>query len=172
MSRELLLLRHGEAEHTAPGGRDFERALAEPGRRDVQRMGAWLQSQGLVPDHLLSSPALRARQSATFAAGALGLRGHELHWDERIYGAELASLLAVLADCPREARRVLLVGHNPGLEELLLYLGGSAVRAGEDGRLLTTAACARIELPVLWRALQAGAGRVLFVMRPARLPAP
>ncbi len=168
MRRELLILRHGKAED---GGRDFDRALSARGRADVQRMARWLHTQGLEPDHLLSSPALRARQTATLAAGALGLRGHEVHWDERIYAAELNTLLSVLADCPVSARRVLLVGHNPGLEELLVYLGGAEARPGEDGALLNTATCARLELPARWMTLGAGAGRVLFVMRPARLPA-
>ena len=89
--------------------------------------------------------------------------------DERIYAADFDALLTVLADCPPDAVRVMLVGHNPGLEELLAWLASEVVPTPEDGKLLPTATLARLEMPADWRTLVAGCARLVSITRPATL---
>lgn len=166
--RELFLMRHGKSSWSSDAGRDFDRPLAPRGKRDAPRMGAWLKGLGVVFSQVVSSPAKRARGTATKVAEAAGLDPEAIRWEPRIYGGEVADLLEVLADCPGP-RAVLLVGHNPGLDDLLAYLCGVGSGLREDGKVMTTAAVARLRLPENWRHLAAGCGVLVAITRPADL---
>lgn len=124
---ELLLLRHAKSARDTDAARDFDRPLAPRGRRDARRMGDWLREQALTPDLVVSSPARRARQTARRALRALSLDPEAIRWDERIYEATPETLLEVLAEAPADCERLLLVGHNPGLEELVEQLCGAPI---------------------------------------------
>lgn len=169
MPRQLLVLRHAKSAWDTGASTDFDRPLAKRGRKDAPRMGEWLRETGLVPDYVVSSPATRARQTTTMACQAFGFANSRVVWDARIYEGNLEALLDVLADCPATAPTTLLVGHNPGLETLLRWLGGSALRTPPDGKLLPTAAVARVEMPESWSALGPDAGKVVSIMRPKQL---
>lgn len=121
--RELILLRHAHAEAAGPGMDDGQRPLSATGLAEARAAGAWLQAQGLLPDRVLCSPALRARQTLA-ALGTLGQA--DVREEASIYGASPGTLIA-LADTHADATRLLLVGHNPGLEQLaaLLHSGQS-----------------------------------------------
>jgi len=164
--RELLLLRHAKSDWDSGAATDFERPLARRGKRDAPRVGEWLYREGLVPARVLSSPAQRARQTALKVCKALDIKKKDICWEPDLYDASLAALLGVLARCPATARTVLLVGHNPGLEELLRHLTGGEHAAPADGKLLTTAALARLEMPDDWSHLEPGCAVLLTIMRP------
>ena len=170
-SRELLILRHAKSAWDTPAATDFDRPLNGRGKRDAPRMGTWLHDQGLAPDHVVASPARRARQTARRVCKAIGFDPDGIDWQPRIYLAGVPTLLDVLADCPEGARRVLLVGHNPGLEELLEYLGGAALEPPPGGNRLPTATVARLKLPDDWGRLGSGSGRLLAWVRPRDLAA-
>ncbi|GAB4350927.1 MAG: histidine phosphatase family protein [Gammaproteobacteria bacterium] len=165
-------MRHGKSSWDAPVKRDFDRPLAKRGRRDAPRVGDWMADNGHVPDEVICSPALRARQTAEAVMERLDLPREKIRFDERIYAATLPALLAVLADCPRQRDAVLLVGHNPGLDELCQFLCGEPLPRTPDGKLMTTAALAVIELPPSWDDLSAGDGRLIVLMRPKSLRPP
>jgi phosphohistidine phosphatase len=99
----------------------------------------------------------------------LGVEGDVIRWDERIYGGSLATLLDVLAGWPTSPRRVMLVGHNPGLESLVRHLGGATVTSPAAGKFFPTAAVAHLRMPHNWRRLGRSAGRVITIMRPRSL---
>ncbi len=126
MPRELLILRHGKSEKTA-GGDDFGRPIKDGGKRSAQRMGIWLWRQDLVPDHVVSSPAVRAKETARKACKAMGLGNDDVVTAPAIYGASRQDLLQVLAARPATASRVMLVGHNPGMTEVYNYLTGESL---------------------------------------------
>jgi phosphohistidine phosphatase len=163
--RELLILRHGKAE-AAVAGDDLGRPLKDRGKRGAQRIGVWLAGQGLVPDHLVASPALRAKETAAKCAKAMEIDARSLRTDERIYQAPLADLIRVLAACPDFAQRVLLVGHNPGLKQLLNYLVDASQRLSS----LPTASLARLRLSDDWSDLSAGQGELVDRVHPSDLP--
>jgi phosphohistidine phosphatase len=169
MARELLVLRHAKSDWTSAAASDFDRPLAKRGKQQAPKVGHWLRAQGLVPDDVLSSPAKRARQTVKRVCEALGFDVARVRWDPRVYEGTLDSLLQALGTTPARARRVLLVGHNPGLETLLGYLWGDASTLPADGKLLPTAALARLELPEEWTALGYGAARLLSLIRPAEM---
>jgi phosphohistidine phosphatase len=150
MIKELLLLRHGKSDWSS-GLDDEYRPLKDRGKRGAQRMGAWLSQENLLPDFVVSSPAVRAIETAEKAVKAMGLDPCMIHTDQRIYLAEVNDLLSVINETPRHAKRILLVGHNPGLESLLFFLADSLPREPENGKWLPTAALARFEMPASWQ---------------------
>lgn len=160
--RDLLLLRHAKASRGAEN--DLERPLTRRGRRDASRIGRWMKSEGLVPDLVIGSPSRRTRETADLVLEELGLPPDDVRWDERVYAADVPALLEVLAGCPADARRVLVVGHNPGFEELVRHLGGATAREPEKGKFLPTGALARLSVDSPWPGLGANSAPVVAIV--------
>jgi phosphohistidine phosphatase len=122
--RELVLLRHAHAEQAAPGQNDLDRPLSAEGLAEAEAAGRWLRDKGLVPDCVLCSPSRRTRETLEAVLAAIGYVDQRL--DESIYEASPGTL-AALADQHRDVERLMLVGHNPGLEQLaaLMHSGQS-----------------------------------------------
>ena len=117
--QELILLRHAEALASAADGDDLARALSVHGQSEAEAAGRWLHEHGARPDRVLCSPAQRARETASMALALLGNFSPE--YDEHVYEATPGDLISLLDD-HADARQVLLVGHNPGLERLVALL--------------------------------------------------
>jgi phosphohistidine phosphatase len=161
MSKELCLLRHGKSDRDLAVD-DFDRPLKKRGKIAVQRMGEWMLQQHLIPDYLVSSPAKRAITTASITHKALAVEGLDIKQDRRMYQEGLESIKSVLADCPISAARVLLVGHNPDLEDLLVYLVGAS-RLPETNKLLPTSSLVRLKMPEDWSILEAGCAQLLSI---------
>jgi len=168
MSRELWLLRHGKSDRNLAMD-DFDRPLKKRGKRAVQRIGEWLNQQRLIADWIVSSPAKRAVTTAKIVQKAIAVEGVRIMQDKRLYQEGFERLKTVLAECPLEARRVLLVGHNPELEDLLINLVGAANLPDAD-KLLPTAALARLIMPDDWTHLDAGCAKLLSITCAKSLP--
>lgn len=162
---ELLILRHAKSAWNTDAATDFDRPLSKRGRRDAPRVGRFLAEQGLVPDYVVSSPAMRARQTVLAVCEQMGLAEADMHWDERIYHASTGSLMDVLAECPESAGRVMIAGHNPGLEMLVQTLCKQRVPMPDDYKLMPTAAVAHLEIPGTWRDLDGGTAKLLSLTR-------
>jgi phosphohistidine phosphatase len=159
--RELLLLRHAKSAWDTEAEEDFARPLAPRGRRTAPRIGRWLAKRGLRPDSILTSPAVRAAQTARLVAAELGVADARILAERGLYEAS-AERIAALAAERGQGRRVLVVGHNPGLEDLVRRWGGEAVvRPG--GKLFPTAAIALVRID------SNGTARVIEVVRPRDL---
>ena len=144
--KTLLVLRHAKSSWSDPALDDHERPLSTRGRRDGPRMGELLRECGLIPDVVISSDAVRARLTAEAVVAAARFAGAIL-LDHRLYMASPADILSLLRTVPEEAETVMIVGHNPGLEELVAQLTG-------ERQDLPTAALAQIVLPIdRWRDL-------------------
>lgn len=144
--KTLLILRHAKSSWSNPGLADHDRPLNKRGKKDAPRMGELLRHEDLVPELIISSSARRARSTAELVAEHSGCEGPL--WLERdLYAAGAEAYLGVLVAIPDEYRRVMVVGHNPDLEELLEALIGEYER-------LPTAALAQVSLPIdSWRDL-------------------
>ena len=169
MERQLLILRHGKSDWTTEAADDFSRPLAKRGRRASRRIGEWMRHNDVLPDHVLSSPALRAQQTTLRVCRELDMEGATVVWDQRIYLADTEDLCEVLSECPDSAERVLLVGHNPGLEDLLRWLTGDEVPPGDTGKLLPTAAVALLRLSVPLSGLRQGSASLIELVCPRPL---
>lgn len=162
--RELLILRHAKSAWDADAPADFDRPLALRGLGASKRMGRYIAETGLLPDAIVCSSATRAVQTIHGVALAARLSLESVRFERAIYEAALSTLLDVLGECDPEAHRTMIVGHNPGLEYLLDHLAGGVPMPG-DGKLLPTAALARVDLPGDWRRLERGQGKLLDLVR-------
>jgi phosphohistidine phosphatase len=116
--KRLILLRHAKSSWSEDGLPDSERPLSGRGERDAPRMGARLHQRGIRPDLVLSSPALRARRTATLVARALDYHDDAIRLDARLYLATPMEILAVVAEQADTLDCLVVVGHNPGFTEL------------------------------------------------------
>jgi phosphohistidine phosphatase len=164
----LILMRHAKSDWPQNLRRDFDRPLAPRGEKDAPRMGKWLQKHGLVPDLVVSSPAQRARATAELLVGKLHIRRKRIVFDDRIYEAGLRQLLDVIASRGADSDTLLLVGHNPGLEELLAHLASEPPPRDGRGKLMTTAAVAVLEFNGAI-GTRPGSGRLQQLVRPREL---
>jgi phosphohistidine phosphatase len=129
----LMLLRHAKTEHDAPSGRDLDRRLDQRGRVDAAEIGGWIGRHPPFPDLVLVSHAVRARQTWEIAWEAMRdlVPQPQVELLPELYGAEPAELLHIIRDVSSaDAKRLLLVGHNPGMHELALALTGNGDAAG------------------------------------------
>jgi phosphohistidine phosphatase len=138
--KTLLLLRHAKSDWGVAGLRDFDRALAKRGLRDAPRMGETLKKQGVLPDMILCSPATRARETMELFKQAAELHV-KVEFEQNIYEASSAQLIKLVRQLSDDYACVLMVGHNPGFENLLSRLTGS-------DRQMPTAALACMEFPI------------------------
>jgi phosphohistidine phosphatase len=143
--QKLLLMRHAKSDWPDDGRPDFERPLNKRGRRTAPAVGKWLKREKLRPDVFVCSPAARARETALLVAEALKFPDSEIVFESRIYDAVPGTLVAVLERVRGSAGVVLLVGHNPGLDQALTWLSAEPPPEDEEGRMLTTAAVAVLE---------------------------
>jgi len=118
--RELFILRHAKSSWDDPTLADFDRPLNSRGKEDAPLMGKHLAKLGVKPDLIVSSPAKRAKKTAKIVAEQLGLKPEEIEFRDTIYEASAQSLLYLVC---QSAKRVMLVGHNPGLTQLANILG-------------------------------------------------
>ena len=169
-TRELLALRHAKSAWDAEARTDYDRPLARRGERDAPRIGGWIREHGLAPRLIISSPARRAQQTTERVAEELDLDDDAIRWDERVYGGGVGDLLATLAEhAARGPARVMLVGHNPGLEDLVEHLAAGELPAPPGRKSFPTGALARLRLPRVWSDLEAGAGELIELIRPRAL---
>ncbi len=161
--KTLLVLRHAKSSWSEPGLDDHERPLNTRGRRDAPRMGGLVRRQRITPDIIISSDAVRACLTAEAVAKAARYKG-DIVLDRRLYLAGPSAIVAVLQGTRDENETVLIVGHNPGFEQLVAELTGES----ED---LPTAALAQIVLPIdRWRALNVSTrGTLAGIWRPKEL---
>lgn len=168
--RQLYLLRHAKSDWNTNAINDFGRPLNKRGKFDAPRIGGWLSDHGHVPDHAICSPAKRARKTLTRIQKVLRFEDNQVSWEPRVYGASLDILLTVLAECSGTIHNLLLVGHNPGLEDLLAYLCPSAAKNSKTVKLMPTAAVAVITIQLPWSGLEAGSGTLESIVQPRSLP--
>jgi len=162
MKRTLFLVRHAKSSWLDPQLSDFERPLNDRGLSNAPFMGEFMRKNKLIPTLIVSSPAMRARQTAEFFKEG----GHfdaEIQFDPRIYEASMTTLRDVISEFPDRFERVMLVGHNPGMEGFVRYVS-------EQQETMPTAAVAVVDLDLRhWHDIDAGCCTLRHVYRPKEL---
>lgn len=161
--KTLLILRHAKSSWKKAELADHDRPLAKRGKRDAPRMGQLLRDEDLLPDLVISSSAKRARTTAEIVVEESGFEG-DLRLDRDLYSFDAEAYLEALTEVDDIYERAMVVGHNPGLEELLEILTGEYQR-------LPTAALAQVELPIpSWADLdEETQGELVNLWRPKEL---
>ena len=159
----LLLLRHAKSSWDNSDLADHDRPLNGRGRRDAPRMGQLLAQHDLTPDLIVTSAARRAATTAELVALAAEYPG-DIHYTDELYLADPETFLDVARDTPDAVARLMLVGHNPGIEELVSAL------TGRDEHMPTAAlACFGLAID-RWRDLtDETTAELLYLWRPKEL---
>ncbi len=158
--KTLLLLRHAKSSWKQPELNDHDRPLNKRGKKEAPKVGKYLKENRLVPDLILSSTARRARDTAQAVADESGYKGEVVFYQD-LYLSDTACYLDILQCQPDTANRILVVGHNPDLDDLLTLLT-------DISNHLATAALAQIDLPISsWQELnEATDGRLQLTWSP------
>jgi phosphohistidine phosphatase len=157
--RRLVLVRHAHAER---GAEDAQRVLTEDGKDEARAIGRWLAEQNLVPDHVVISPARRAVETWQLAGQTGGASEPAL--DPRVYENTVDSVLAVVRETPADAQTLVLVGHNPAIQDLAAELDdgrGDARQREKMARKFPPAAAAVFELGTEWSGSDRGTGSLV-----------
>ena len=163
---ELLVMRHAKSDWTV-GETDFNRPLNDRGVRAADKMASWLVDNDLVPDQIVSSPAVRARSTAMAVVYGCGVDRRFIEFVDELYLADAFTWLQVLAQ--QTADRVLVCGHNPGLDDLVDHLAAVPAELSASGKLMTTAAIAHFQFDSGWSDLGQGAGELVALVRPREI---
>lgn len=173
--KSLTILRHAKSGWDATVERDFDRPINARGEKGALLIGQWVRNQNWPLDQITASPAVRVTQTLDIFTPAAGWQDAALTFDRRIYLASAATLIDVLRESDDSVQHLMIAGHNPGLEDLILML----VPAGSDDphrakvdEKLPTAALARLEFDIeRWDELAKNGARFVEFIRPRDLDA-
>ncbi|CAM5767808.1 phosphoglycerate mutase [Labrys miyagiensis] len=166
--KRLMLLRHAKSDYPA-GVSDHERPLAPRGRRDAPRMGQQMARRALLPDHVVASTASRTRETLMLVEPHLG--PHTLRYERAIYEASPEAILRVIRAVDPAVKSLLVVGHNPGLEQTATFLvKGGGTAADPLDEKFPTAALAVLDFDIDdWAAIAGHQGELALFLTPRML---
>ncbi len=122
--KELLILRHAKSDWSQDGMNDSDRPLNDRGRADALLMGRFIKNADIIPQHIYISPARRAQETWQGVSSTWDVQGLKTETIPHLYLAAAPALLSVIAQCPAECDSVMIIAHNPGMEELVSALCG------------------------------------------------
>jgi len=167
--KTLTLLRHAKSGWDVPVARDFERPLNARGRKAARAMGREMRRLGLGFDRILASAATRVTETLTELAQGYG-GAVDTRFDEAVYLAPVETLLALVRAADDADARLLVVGHNPGMEQLALLLSQAGALRDQIAVKYPTGALTEIGFEVThWRDIAPGEGRLARFIRPREL---
>ncbi|MCK5727519.1 MAG: histidine phosphatase family protein [Thiotrichaceae bacterium] len=163
MDKELFLMRHAKSAWDSDASDDFSRPLSKRGINAAQRIGDGLKRLNWIPELVLSSPSARTQQTLEL----IELKT-EIKLIDAIYDARVNDLFKLLDEIPESISKVMLLGHNPAFEELLLHLAPNAERQ-KNGKLMTTANVVRLGINGKWQGLKKRQASLLGHIRPKEI---
>ena len=163
--KKLILFRHAKSDWHSDVQTDIHRPLNLRGKRDAPIMGQWLADKAFLPDLVVCSVATRARQTYKLASGVSGWHDHrvEVRYSNQLYSASIQIILSLLDEGFQDYDRLMIVGHNPVLEDVLLQLCPEDMSLMTGGKLMTTSAIAVIDY------ISPGVSTLLSLIRPSDL---
>ena len=165
---EILLMRHAKSDwhsHTA----DIDRPLNKRGKRDAAAMGRYLKQSNIGPDRAVTSVARRAQDTANLVLERFPTVRDEMTIDKELYLAGLDTLLEAIQLYAIEGKTLLLVAHNPGMDEIVHYLSDTDPVYTDNGKLMTTCAVARFQLSSLDELTHPGKAKLVEILRPKEI---
>ena len=161
----LILLRHAKSDWNSGVTGDFDRPLSPRGRAAAPRVGKWMKKNGIIPNIVLCSPALRTQETLALINDELGVS--HIVYEDRIYGASVGALQGLIEAYSASCDNLMITGHNPGMDGLLRFLCSARPPLTESGKLMTTATLAVLGFADASAMSTAGAGELLQLVRPA-----
>lgn len=171
--KTIYLARHAKSSWNSGATNDFDRPLSNRGEADAQRIGEEMHRLGWIPQKVISSPAIRAKQSCKILCEQLQYPIDHIEWNSEIYAAYMVTLMHILTSLNEEIDSIMLVGHNPSMEDLLVHLCGYAETHDvkqSNGKLMTTVNVAKINADVSWMNLVMHEAELVRLLRPKEIP--
>jgi phosphohistidine phosphatase len=166
--KRLYLLRHAKSSWDDPTLADHDRPLAPRGRRAAKVMAKHLERKGIAPELVLCSPSTRTRQTLRRIAPGLGKKAN-VQIEPELYAASAPVLFDVLHEVPDEVESVMLIGHNPGIQDLALSLASAGPESTRVRGKFPTAALATLEFNGSWRELAPASAELVSLAKPKEL---
>jgi phosphohistidine phosphatase len=166
--KRLYLLRHAKSSWDDPTLADRDRPLAPRGRRAAKVMAKHLGRKGIAPDLVLCSPSTRTRETLKRLAPGVG-KNADVRIEPKLYASSAADLLEVLHEVPDKVESVMLIAHNPGVQDLALTLASAGPEIPRLSSKFPTAALATLELKGTWRELAPGNAELVSLVKPKDL---
>lgn len=170
--KTIYLARHAKSSWDSGASSDFDRPLSHRGENDATRIGAELKNLNWLPEKIIASPAIRAKQTCNLYCDEIDFSLDHVEWNRDIYSAYMVTLLHLLASLKQDIQSVMLIGHNPAMEDLLVHLCGYASVAEyqqKNGKIFTTANIAKITTQVDWKDLIMEEAKLVSIMRPKEI---
>jgi phosphohistidine phosphatase len=170
--KTIYLARHAKSSWDSDATTDYDRPLSQRGENDAIRMGAELANLGWLPEKISASPAMRAKQTCESLCDQLGISNNSIEWNEDVYAAYTVTLLQIITNQVESVSSVMLVGHNPSMEDLLVHFCGADQLRGsvqDNGKLFTTGNVAKITVDSSWKDLAMGDAKLEVLLRPKAL---
>jgi len=170
--KTVTLFRHAKSgEKNNPRIHDFDRPLSDRGLKAAPKMGAAMRDRHVRPNLILCSPSVRTRQTLTLASAEAWDNAPKVCFEKKLYEASAQTLLQVLKDVPEDVDHVMIVGHDPGLQDVAVMLAVNGRERQELKNKLPTASVVSFEFDEeLWKELQPATGHVVLYMAPNTLP--
>ena len=169
--KQLSIMRHAKSDWAGEALDDFDRPLNDRGWKIARRMGKELRHRAIRFDLVIASPAARVRETIDGLTEKLDLKA-EIRFEPRMYSASEQTLLEIVRNLPEGAHAPLLVGHNPGLQQLIVELtrGDRHGRRDRVGEKFPTGGLAQLELPAhRWSNVHSGSGEIALLIIPKEL---
>ncbi|MEX0609457.1 MAG: histidine phosphatase family protein [Balneolaceae bacterium] len=165
--KQILLMRHAKSGWDNPLLKDFDRPLNERGLKDASSIGKFLRKCDYIPGSLISSPAERAKTTSTLCMKSASLNEEIIIWNRDFYYGGIQDYIAAIQNAEEEHERIMLVGHNPLMEETAGTLAGANSKIAIR---MPTAAIVCLESPVkTWKAIHPGACQIKWMIIPENL---
>ena len=165
---ELMVMRHAKSDWSGHDS-DLDRPLNDRGCRDASRMAAHLNKLKLAPDYMLVSSAKRTRQTAGLLLEQLDVPENQVIVSDLLYLASMKTLSDVIKQYAEDERRLMLLAHNPGVDDLVTYLANTPPPLADNGNLMATCAVAIFQIETIEDIEHAGAAELTTLLRPKEL---
>lgn len=172
MDKTIYLARHAKSAWDSGVSKDFDRPLNDRGMEDAIRMGKVLRHLSWKPEKIIASPALRAQLTCLAFCDCLGIDEHKVVWNDDFYAAYMVTLLQSLTRLSESINSVMLIGHNPAMEDLLIHFCDEQALqdySQKNGKLFTTGNVAKISVSGEWKELLGLEATLEKLLRPKEL---
>jgi len=174
MKKTIYLARHAKSAWDTDASTDFDRPLSHRGERNAKLMANTLKKRGWIPDRIISSPSMRTQQTCQFYCDGFGFSDEEIKdkvvWNKDVYAAYMVTLLQCITSLPESLGSVMLIGHNPSMEDLLDHLcGDTSAYKQNNGKLFTTGNVAKLTIDILWKDIVMSEVTLDEILRPKEL---
>lgn len=166
---QLIIMRHAKSDWSEANKLDWDRPLTARGRKTAKRMGKWLKQKQFRIDRIVCSPAQRAKQTCHLVVEELGTPGNNVLLESGVYDASLNDLISLINRYREGIHTLLIIGHNPGLDQLLCFLSKDPPPGNNCGKLLTTGAIAVLDYGHAAISAEAHLAHLRYLIRPKEL---